>query len=600
MVEEEKSAGRYSVDSGKLLSLYHFSAGEYEEALAVLRELRQGVPDDVELIENTGVLLRLLGRQEQAIEALLEAHEKGPERFNVCDALAHSFASTQNRMEMLRFGKLSLELKDRRVNSLPVLRDLSGTTPEPFQQDSGKKHVISFSLWGNGARYLRGAIRNVQAAFDLYPGWICRFYCDDSVPAHFREHLLRHGAEIVMKPRPETFFDGLLWRFEVIEDESVDRYLVRDCDSVVNVQERIAVDEWLASDRWFHVMRDFPSHTEVILAGMWGGASGGLPPVRELRESFRPNTAPTRTFDQVFLRECVWPIVRQSVLIHDSVYTGSLGSRDFPLPGRLPKPFHVGQNEAAVRKDVVVDLPGSRPGDRTPLVFLTGSDEESVEWVSRVLGEWGDFSILNRGSLAAAMAEATKTFENLIGGSNSGVDSGDKGRTVSEEQIIPVVESLLEAACLALGGGGKTVLILDDTGDLGLLATLAGSLRARILNVIRDPRDTASRRRLCDRDVAREWASEWSEGIGRIASASRARPGEVELVRYEDFAPARAAGTCRSLSVFLRQEFPGGKAPQEKRVDVGKPLPAEISEVIEAGAGEWMKKLRYLQRIPVT
>lgn len=589
-MEAERAAGGITIDSGKLLSLYHFSSGQHEEALEVLRELRKQAPDDVELIENTGVLLRLLGRQEEAIEALLEAHRRDPERFNVCDALAHSYASTGNRDETLRFGKLSLERKDRLAASLPKLRELPSPTPEPFRHDSGKKHVISFSLWGNHPRYLRGAIRNVQAAFDLYPGWICRFYCDDSVPGYFREHLLRHGAEIVMKPRPETFFDGLLWRFEVINDETVDRYLVRDCDSVVSVQERIAVDEWLASDKWFHVMRDFPSHTEVILAGMWGGAAGGLPSTGELRAHFRPSTAPTRTFDQVFLRECVWPIVRESVLIHDSVYTGCLGSRPYPELGRLPAPFHIGQNEAAVRRDVVVDLPELKLGDRIPLVFLTGLDPESVEWVSEVLADLGGVAILNRGSFAAAMDEA----KGLLGGLVEGKDGAERNGTISESQITIAMGALLEAGCNPLAGSGKTVIILDDTGDLGMLTTLAGSLRAKILNVIRDPRDTASLRRLSDEETAIEWASEWKAGIDRIASANRARSGDVELVRYEDFAPARAEATRQRLSVFLGQKFPAEAASREVRVDVGKPLPSEIAKAIEATAGEWMKKLRYL------
>ena len=40
------------------------------------------------------------------------------------------------------------------------------------------------------------------------------------------------GAEIRMMPRPEPFYEGLLWRFRVIGDPGVKRFLIRDCDSV--------------------------------------------------------------------------------------------------------------------------------------------------------------------------------------------------------------------------------------------------------------------------------------------------------------------------------------------------------------------------------
>lgn len=86
------------------------------------------------------------------------------------------------------------------------------------------------------------------------------------------------------------------------EDPTVGRFLARDCDSVVNARERAAVDERLRSPAWFHAMRDFPSHTDLLLAGMWGGVAGVLPPLARLLEGFTfdPLTQ-SRTADQRFL-----------------------------------------------------------------------------------------------------------------------------------------------------------------------------------------------------------------------------------------------------------------------------------------------------------
>ena len=44
------------------------------------------------------------------------------------------------------------------------------------------KKVISFSLWGDNPKYTIGAIRNAELIETIYPGWIGRFYCGESVP----------------------------------------------------------------------------------------------------------------------------------------------------------------------------------------------------------------------------------------------------------------------------------------------------------------------------------------------------------------------------------------------------------------------------------
>ena len=42
--------------------------------------------------------------------------------------------------------------------------------------------IISFSLWGRDPKYTVGAIKNAELAKEIYPGWICRFYCANDVP----------------------------------------------------------------------------------------------------------------------------------------------------------------------------------------------------------------------------------------------------------------------------------------------------------------------------------------------------------------------------------------------------------------------------------
>ena len=131
-----------------------------------------------------------------------------------------------------------------------------------------------------------------------------------------------------------------IWRFLVADDQTVDRFICRDTDSRLNIQEAVAVDDWVKSGQPFHVMRDHIYHMEVMLAGLWGGITGALPNVRELANTalgYRRN----RWNDQEFLRNAIWPMIRDRARVHDSIYQFR-GAQDFPPFCRLPGKIHVG------------------------------------------------------------------------------------------------------------------------------------------------------------------------------------------------------------------------------------------------------------------
>ena len=61
-----------------------------------------------------------------------------------------------------------------------------------------------------------------------------------------------------------------MWRFLVMLDPLVDRFMSRDIDSDIIDREKAAVQHWIESNYTFHVMRDHPSHGGFMLAGLWG------------------------------------------------------------------------------------------------------------------------------------------------------------------------------------------------------------------------------------------------------------------------------------------------------------------------------------------
>ena len=137
---------------------------------------------------------------------------------------------------------------------------------------------------------------------------------------------------------------GLLWRFAVASDPSVRRFLVRDADSLLTVKERVAVDDWLRSGLHFHAMRDWFTHTDLLLAGMWGGVGGIVPAPDALLAAHTFWRMETNHIDQDVLCAVVWPAIRRHILLHDSIFHPCLCSVPFPPFGALPPGRHVGEN----------------------------------------------------------------------------------------------------------------------------------------------------------------------------------------------------------------------------------------------------------------
>ena len=337
------------VDDLNRLGLFLSALGDFAAAATALDRAYSLAPENREIVSNFGVALTRNGQQEKAIRAFLKARRLAPEDPNVLDGLARACGYSGDLAEARRYGEEALVMKDRQCTDSGGV-PLPDGPPPPFDPARPEQNVIAFSLWGDAPRYTDGALRNVAEAGRLYPGWRCRFYVDSSVPEATVTQLASGGAAIVRMPQHKNFYEGLFWRFLAADDDSVSRFLVRDSDSVINPREQAAVEEWLASDRYFHVMRDYYTHTELILAGLWGGV-GGILPIRKLISVFtRGGTsgAITRIVDQIFLRQSIWPIVRGSLMTHDSRHR-VLEARDFPAHATLPADRHVGQNDAAVR-----------------------------------------------------------------------------------------------------------------------------------------------------------------------------------------------------------------------------------------------------------
>ncbi|MCU1715763.1 tetratricopeptide repeat protein [Pseudomonas sp. 5P_3.1_Bac2] len=334
-----------------------YAQGDFQQALNACLHACKIQPSLADAWVDAAVNAIKLERWADAITYANQALRFNARSLALFDALSHAHGALKQWPQVRLYGLQALQLRSAQFDRAPPL-------PAPAQQGlppapslaRRARNIIAFSLFGGDSKYCESAVLNATEQPQIYPHWTCRFYLDDSVPQAVVQRLQAAGAQVVLVDEATRQLPGPMWRFMALADPQVDRVLLRDADSVISLREARAVAQWLASDKHFHAMRDSASHTELLLAGLWGAVPSALPPIKELLASFAAQPIANAHFaDQFFLREWVWPYARLSLLQHDSLF-GFLDPLPFP-DGPAPDDFHVGYAEGSPFFSLPTPLP---------------------------------------------------------------------------------------------------------------------------------------------------------------------------------------------------------------------------------------------------
>jgi len=340
-----------------------YEQGRYQESLDICLQLTRTHPGIAGVWGDAAGNCLKLGRWQEVIRYSQTAQSLsgkllgGNNALMLCDNLAHAHGQLGQWDEARRYGLQALNMRAERFSSEPVIPlPEPGPLPPLPSAATRERNIIAFSLFGGNSKYCEPAVLNVQEQPLLYPHWVCRFYVDGSVPESVIGRLRAGGAQVVLVEGAAVQWPGPMWRFLALDDPQMHRVIFRDADSVISQREAGAVQQWLASGKRFHIMRDWCSHTELMLAGLWGVVAGTLPPLEQLMQHFMSAPLESRHFaDQFFLRRLVWPYARQSMMHHDSVF-GFMGGIPFP-DGDRPAGFHTGYVESTPLFAVKSNLP---------------------------------------------------------------------------------------------------------------------------------------------------------------------------------------------------------------------------------------------------
>lgn len=326
------------------------SQNDFTQAMKCCEDVLRYMPNQMQVLSDYALCLLRLGQHNKAYKTYQKIYQAPPAVRATAsetwlDGLTEVCGWLGKDQEVARYGLESLNQSDARFRQ-GQRYSCPAPQPEPIDLTHPEQNVISFSLYGGQPRYCETLIKNVEVAQELYPGWVCRVYLDNTVPQHVWQRLDRPQVQLIDMSHEKTLFPTL-WRFLVVDDPGVKRFIVRDADSLLSEREAAAVNAWLASPYWFHHMRDYYSHTELLLAGMWGGCGGVFNNIEQAMRDFIAHYKGSERFtDQYFLKVALWPTVRESVLNHDDIFSFHQAQ---PWPAHAPvrwenSRFHVGSN----------------------------------------------------------------------------------------------------------------------------------------------------------------------------------------------------------------------------------------------------------------
>ena len=189
--------------------------------------------------------------------------------------------------------------------------------------------VISYSLYGNKNMYCLGLIENIDIINEKYNDWKVYVYYYD-IPENILNILKNKSNTYLFECCHKGYkWEGMFWRFYPIEREDINYFLSRDADSRISEREMNLVNEWICSDKCFHIIRDHECHGIEILGGTFGV---NVKKFKELSINYNfkniyyykkyyyniYNKDTERHPDQDFLQKIIYPIIKNDNISHIS------------------------------------------------------------------------------------------------------------------------------------------------------------------------------------------------------------------------------------------------------------------------------------------
>ena len=199
--------------------------------------------------------------------------------------------------------------------------------------------IISFCLYGDKDLYCLGLIENINIINEKYNDWKIYVYYNN-IPQNILNVLKNSSNTYLFECNHNGYkWEGMFWRFYPIEDENIDYFLSRDADSRINDREMNLVNEWISSNKCFHIIRDYPCHDIEILGGTFGVNVKQFRDISVHHEFKKIDFYKDQYYhiydknierwpDQDFLKKLIYPIIKNNNMTHISYDNLRFSSND--------------------------------------------------------------------------------------------------------------------------------------------------------------------------------------------------------------------------------------------------------------------------------
>jgi hypothetical protein len=183
--------------------------------------------------------------------------------------------------------------------------------------------VFAFSLFGSQDKYCKGILKNIEQINKCFPDFEIWVYLGDNVPIGTL-NILNSNNTVTCISTNVFGNETKMFRFFAIDDESVNLAIIRDADSRIYERDIACIEDFLTSDKKFHIIRDHINHTHKIMAGMWGIKKGLLESIKikDLYLYWKQYRTSSKFWDDTqILCELLYPLITSSLLVHDNYNT---------------------------------------------------------------------------------------------------------------------------------------------------------------------------------------------------------------------------------------------------------------------------------------
>lgn len=184
-------------------------------------------------------------------------------------------------------------------------------------------NVISFCLFGDKPKYTQGILDNLKIIQELLPDFAVYIYLGTGVPPAVVEACAAY-ANATLVPSKEP--DWGLPVHRICFPVEADVVFSRDADSRINARDIWVMNEFMKSDKEFHIVRDHHWHKSRIMAGMCGRKRS-----LQLADYLQSWTTTYKYGDDEAFLGSVYAFLAPRALIHSSI-VGYLGEKVEPMP----------------------------------------------------------------------------------------------------------------------------------------------------------------------------------------------------------------------------------------------------------------------------